>query len=364
MQASTTTDSGERTTATRTPAIDGAAAARLMASARRSYAIAELVQERRLIGNVDSAIPAHRALSELFELALRLNGDDVPADFTERSARVLVLAATEHLVTDDRADDLALLHAMRERVVKSEGDVTGAEDRRYDRAFVRAAEWFDGIESYLEQHYPPAESRWTRRARWGLGVAAVFALGVVIGRHVRPEGASVTEVPLPPTNLVAMGAPPTPPPLSALETPARLVVTDAHVTCKGCWPVEGSLSTPYAWTSGKIELVVRGLVARRRYRVTLGITDAGHVERLRFEPTSGDASTEVTLDKGEATSTVPLTADGDGTLTFGVSMNAWKPSEHVKGSSDARELGVALADVRIADAPEHGAPSASASASP
>ncbi|HEX3594163.1 MAG TPA: hypothetical protein VHU80_03650, partial [Polyangiaceae bacterium] len=221
-----------------------------------------------------------------------------------------------------------------------------------DRAFVRSAEWFDGAQSYLDEHFPPRVSRWQTRLKWTVGIVGVFALGIAVGRYVRPESAVVTEVPLP--RATADVAPPVKeaaPVISPIATPARLLVTDSHVASTGCWGPEGSLDAPYEWTSATASLVVRGLVARRRYDVVLGVSDSGHVEHLRFQTPDGAISDEVTIRDREVASPIAFVASDEGALEFTLRMNAWKPAEHVQGSKDARELGVALADIRITDAP-------------
>jgi len=337
----------------RAPGIDASEAARLMEAARRSYAIAELVQERRMLGNVDSAVPAHRALTLLLRLVLRLSGEPLPDDFAELSVRARAIAVKESLLAEDRGGDLALIAEMRRRVIEGDSDVTGAEDRSYDRALVRSAEWFDGVQSYLDEFFGRPASRWRSGARVALGAAVVFAFGILIGRHVRPEGSSVMQVPAAPNadlGAAATAQPQNVPPPDVIETPARLLVTDTHFACSGCWPREGALEAPYAWTSGKADMVVRGLIARRRYHVVLGIADPGHVDRVGFEQAASVAAREVGIQNGLAASPEPVTADDDGVLRFTVRVIPWKPADHVKGSHDTRELGIAIADVRLEEA--------------
>src|SRR5262249_32735347 len=157
----------------------------------------------------------------------------------------------------DRSEDVALVDAMRRHIVETGTDVTGPDDRRYDRAFVRSAEWFDGVESYLDGLYPPRTTRRGTRAAFGLGAVVLFAACVLLAPYLRPDSTAVS--PEPPA---ASSDTPAPSPraqsLPPLLVPVRLRFTDRHLSCTGCYRLEGSFDAPYAWTSGKADFAVKG----------------------------------------------------------------------------------------------------------
>jgi len=348
------------------PSIDSGEAERLFAAARRAYSTAELVQQRRLIGNVDSAVPAQRALTLVFELVLRLHGDPVPSGFGELAARARAIAEAENLLPEDLAEDVNVIEAMHRRAASGDPDVSGPEDRSYDRAFVRCAEWLRGARSYLDERFPP--SLWRRRGRAtaiAAGGSLLFVSGLVIGHYVRGTvpgselptdsaaarlvaGLASADRPSPsgsPSAGAAFGANTAVPSFPPLQPPVRLLVTDPHFSCRGCWPAEGSIEVPYVWTTSKVDLTVRGLRRWEPYRIALGIADRGSAEAVQFE-VSGKQET-VRIESGLARSTGEITTDGDGTLHWSIHVPTWKPADHVTGSKDQRELGVALADIRI-----------------
>jgi hypothetical protein len=335
------------------PTMDRTEAAKQLSDARRSYAVAELVQERRSLGNIESSVAAHRALSVALRLMLRLHGEAVPEDFATLAARASSVALSEHLLAEDLTADLLVVDDMRRRVVAGEAEVTGAEDRRYDRAMARAADFIEAVEAYVTERFPVDPAR-RRRTGWYVG-GLLFTLvgGVLIGRHVRPEAPIVTPRSRPPQDAEASrGAFENPGSMRPLNLPARLLLTDAHVACEGCWPIEGSVGAPYAWTSGKVELVVSGLAAVGRYAVTIGVSDSGHVNSMRFQAPGSAPSEEVHIAAGAAAAPFSFTADAEGKLHVVLLFAAWKPSEQVPGSTDTRELGVAIGDVRIEEAAE------------
>jgi hypothetical protein len=114
--------------------------------------------------------------------------------------------------------------------------------------------------------------------------------------------------------------------------------------------VEGSVAVPFAWTSGKVEFVVSGLTPLKKYALTIGVLDFGHVTSVRFQAPFGKQSEEVHAGAGSVTAPSPFTADADGKLRVTMLLAAWRPSEQTPGSTDTRELGVAVGDLRIEDA--------------
>ena len=72
---------------------------------------------------------------------------------------------------------------------------------------------------------------------------------------------------------------------------------------------------------------------------------------MRFQAPGAAPSEEVHIGAGSATAPSPFAADADGKLRVNVLLAAWRPSEIVPGSTDNRELGVAIGDLRIEDAP-------------
>src|SRR5207245_103290 len=135
------------------------------------------------------------------------------------------------------------------------------------------------------------------------GLLFTLVAGILIGRHVRPESPLVAPLSsaVEPWRSPAGNAVPARP----LSLPARLLLSDAHVVCDGCWPIEGSVAAPYAWTSGKVDFVVSGLVPLKKYTVTIGVSDSGHVSSMRFQAPGSAPSEEVRIGAGTAAAPMP-----------------------------------------------------------
>src|SRR5262249_41074264 len=99
--------------------------------------------------------------------------------------------------------------------------------------------------------------------------------------------------------------------LSPLTLRTTLSVTDRYLSCRGCWSVEERDAEPFAWTTGDAELVVGGVIERRKYRITLLVLDDGGAHGITFK--SGDGRSEaVELRNGSATWPTLLSARPDG----------------------------------------------------
>jgi hypothetical protein len=95
------------------------------------------------------------------------------------------------------------------------------------------------------------------------------------------------------------------------------------------------------------KLAVRGLVAGRPYRVTLGIVDAGGCDRVTLQ-TSDGASDEVQLyGAGLVAWSRPLLAGEDGTVRWSLRVEPWRPRDRTPESIDDRDLGIAIGEVRV-----------------
>lgn len=331
--------------------MDRGEASKQLSDARRSYAVAELIQERRRPGNIDSSVSAHRALSLSLKLILRLHGDAVPDEFPALAARACAVALEQNLLAEDLTADLLVVDEMRRRVVAGDAEQSGAEDRKYDRAMLRCAECIAAAESYADERFPADPVKRKRTSWYVAGLVFTFVAGVVIGHHVHLDAPLVATKsdPQPAAESVRKGLD-EPGQMRPLNLPARLLLTDPHVVCDGCWPVEGSVAVPFAWTSGKVEFVVSGLVPLKKYALTIGVLDFGRVTSVRFQAPFGKQSEEVHAGAGALTAPSPFTADADGKLRVTMLLAAWRPSEQNPGSTDTRELGVAVGDLRIEDA--------------
>jgi hypothetical protein len=139
-------------------------------------------------------------------------------------------------------------------------------------------------------------------------------------------------------------------PTNQLELPVTLDVSSENVTCTGCWPVEDTDDGTYAWTTATAYLTVRGLAPGRAYRVSLGIIDPGGASRVTFRA-GGDRAEDVATQPGPVACPTPLTASADGALHWSVQAPTWRPRDRTPGSTDDRQLGVAIGDIRIEEVP-------------
>lgn len=149
-----------------------------------------------MLGSVDSAILAQRSLSLLLGLLVRLHGDPIPNTFSELSDRACTIAKTENLLTEDLSADLNVVEEMRRRLA-AESEATPSDDRRYDRAFLRSAEWFGAARSYLDQRLPDGGSRLFDHVTLAVAVLLAFGLGFVVGRQQGPRPTQAAPITLP-----------------------------------------------------------------------------------------------------------------------------------------------------------------------
>lgn len=158
----------------------------VLEEARRLFRSAELVQARRTGGGVESAVIAHRALTMVLQLLVRTHGSAVPETFPELAERASAIAKEEELLSEDLAPDLGVIAEMREKVFAG-AETSNADDRRYDRAFLRSAEWFRAVQTYVRQRLP-SSGRGSYGASVLLGVALLaFVGGTVVGRREAPR---------------------------------------------------------------------------------------------------------------------------------------------------------------------------------
>jgi hypothetical protein len=116
------------------------------------------------------------------------------------------------------------------------------------------------------------------------------------------------------------------------------------------WPMEADAKGPFVWTTEHSDFAIRGLVAGRRYLVTLGIVDAGGCARMTFK--QGDVRDEVDVHgAGSVAWSRPLAAGDDRTLRFSLEVEPWRPVDRVPGSNDERRLGVAVSEIGVVEAP-------------
>lgn len=165
------------------PAVDRQEASRLLREARRMYGVAEMVQKKQVSVGVDSAVQAHRSLLLLFRLLLLLHGDSPPDAFPELAERAKNVFMSEGLLSESPDADIVAIDEMRRRFVDA-AETTAAENRRYDRALARSAEWFTAVEEYLDRRLPGGESKLRRQMETAAGGIAIFAFGFLLGRHV------------------------------------------------------------------------------------------------------------------------------------------------------------------------------------
>jgi hypothetical protein len=173
------------------PAVERSNAERVMVEALKSYELAELVHQRSSVGSIDSAPLAYKALVLQLELLLQLHGVEPPKEPEELLRRATSLMEKRGLATAGLAEELALVLQMRTSFLEAGRAPSIAEGRRYDRAFLRLREVFDGLESELDGLMPSQQRGLLRYLRSGALLAAGFLLGMgagwVLGRSSVPE---------------------------------------------------------------------------------------------------------------------------------------------------------------------------------
>jgi hypothetical protein len=165
---------------------------RQWAEARRLQRVAVTVHDQRSAG-IESSILAHRSLVVLLRLLIRLHGDPVPDAFNELVERAGTIAKAESLFPDDLGTDLMMVAEMRQRFIDA-AEVTPAEERRYDRAFLRSSQWLPAVRSYLDQRLAPPPSRVLPRLVTGATALLTFAIGFIAGNHLPHEPPARSEL--------------------------------------------------------------------------------------------------------------------------------------------------------------------------
>lgn len=321
--------------------LDRAEASRLFDEARRLYAVAELVQARRLVGGIDSSVLADRALSLVLELLLRLHGDAVPSSHAELVAAACGIAKSESLLAEDLGAELGIVHEMRERFVHAKADTTPAEDRRYDRALVRTHEWFGAVQSYLDQRLPLPPSRLRRHLVLAVTAVVSLGLGLLAGKQsASPSSANQFAPP------VAASAPTADPSLHVGRAGTTLPITSPNFACAGCFPVEKGELGAFVWTTGEPALSVRGLEPDGRYLIALQVVDSGASSKITLVAPDGRAD-ELPLRPGGVPWPTPLVAGPDGTIHWSARVTPFRGKDRVPGATDMRLLGVAINSIRI-----------------
>jgi lysophospholipase L1-like esterase len=123
----------------------------------------------------------------------------------------------------------------------------------------------------------------------------------------------------------------------------RLEVGSPLLQLDGFWPIEESPKTAYAWSRDASTITVSGLRQGRRYIVDLEVLDSAGRQSISVLPSGGDTS-EVAI-RDSTAHAGELAADNGGTVSLGVKARTWRPSD--RGSSDIRELGVAISGVVV-----------------
>ena len=163
------------------PAVERNTAERVLVEALKSYELAELVHQRSAVGSIDSAPLAYKVLLLQLELLLQLHGIEPPKEPEELLRRANSLMASRGLATAGLDQELLLILQMRTSFLEAGRAPTTAEGRRYDRAFLRLREVFDGIESELDELMPRQKRGLWRYLRSGALLAAGFLLGMGAG---------------------------------------------------------------------------------------------------------------------------------------------------------------------------------------
>jgi hypothetical protein len=173
------------------PAVERSHAERVMVEALKSYELAEFVHQRSAVGSIDSAPLAYKALVLQLELLLELHGIEPPKAPEELLQRAHSLMVDRGLATAGLAEELAIVLQMRTSFLEAGRAPSIADGRRYDRAFLRLREVFDGLESELDAAMPNRQRGLLRYLRSGALLAAGFLLGMgvgwALGRRSVPE---------------------------------------------------------------------------------------------------------------------------------------------------------------------------------
>jgi hypothetical protein len=321
--------------------LDRAEAMRLFKEARRLYAVAELVQARRLVGGIDSSVLADRALTLVFELLLRLHGDPVPPSYAELIEVGRGIASSESLLAEDLGPELIVVHEMRERFVHAKAETTAAEDRHYDRALVRTHEWFGAVKSYLDQRLPRPPLDLRHGSLLALAAVTLLGVGFLVGRHAGPQSSLSQSAP------AAVGSAPTADPsLHVGRAGTTLPITSPNFSCAGCFPVEKGELGAFVWTTGEPALTVRGLEPDGHYLIALQVVDSGAASKITL--VGPDARTdELPLRPGGIPWPNPLVAGPDGTIHWSARVTPFRGKDRIPGATDARLLGIAINSIRI-----------------
>ena len=166
--------------------VDPRPAQRELDEARRLYDVASLVHERSGLGSIDSAPIAHKALTVLMRMLVRVS-DQEPDSDADLIAQVQAVNAKQSLVGYDVTEDLTIIAQARQQFFELGVEPSRADSRRYDRAFIRSAKLFGAAQDHIAELVPG--SRPSPLRHWKIVAVAAFALGVgyVLGaRGKRP----------------------------------------------------------------------------------------------------------------------------------------------------------------------------------
>jgi hypothetical protein len=163
--------------------IERAEITRSVSDARKLFEVARWVHARRIVGGVDSAIFAHRALTQLLRVLVRVSGKSVPDDFAELVARAREVAQAESLLEEGAGDEIAIIDEMRARAVDPQAETTPADERRYDRAFLKSMAWLGAVQAYVDQRIPKPKTGIVSSLIVVSVILLAFAIGVIVGRH-------------------------------------------------------------------------------------------------------------------------------------------------------------------------------------
>lgn len=174
-----------------------------MGEAERLFKLAGFVHDRAESAG-DSASLAHRAVLELLRLIVLVEGERPSADIQGLAARAKDIATRESFWEPDFTDDLAVIGDMQKRFWDLGSAPSNADNRRYDRAFVRIGGLFGDVRDHVEATLPSGDGGIRKRWKMGAALGGALLVGLFIGMRVRPA------------------APPAPAVLPALPAPSAV----------------------------------------------------------------------------------------------------------------------------------------------
>jgi hypothetical protein len=158
---------------------------RILGEAERLFKLAGFVHDRAEMAG-DSASLAYRALLELLRLIVLVQGERPPPDTEALSARAKEVATQEGFWEPDFTDDVGVIRDMQKRFWDLGNGPTNADNRRYDRAFVRISGLFGEVRDHVEGTLPSDDAGPRKYWKMGLGLGAALLVGLFIGMRLRP----------------------------------------------------------------------------------------------------------------------------------------------------------------------------------